>query len=95
MISLTKTEYRHYGLELVDGKVRDNLACGVVEPAISKIKSLRFATEAAVTILRIGERECGARKRFWRSTGDAACLVSLLRFAWVFFFSPRSSLIYY
>ncbi|CAM9823681.1 unnamed protein product [Ascophyllum nodosum] len=50
-----KTEYRHYGLELVDGKVRDNLACGVVEPAISKIKSLRFATEAAVTILRIDD----------------------------------------
>lgn len=35
--------------------MRDNLACGVVEPAISKIKSLRFATEAAITILRIGE----------------------------------------
>lgn len=50
-----QTGYRHYGLELVDGKVRDNLACGVVEPAISKIKSLRFATEAAITILRIGE----------------------------------------
>lgn len=53
--SMFKTGYRHYGLELVDGKVRDNLACGVVEPAISKIKSLRFATEAAITILRIGE----------------------------------------
>lgn len=50
-----KTEYRHYGLELVEGKVRDNLACGVVEPAISKIKSFRFATEAAITILRIGK----------------------------------------
>eukprot|EP00903_Cladosiphon_okamuranus_P018371 g16900.t1 len=50
-----KTEYRHYGLELVEGKVRDNLACGVVEPAISKIKSLRFATEAAITILRIDD----------------------------------------
>ena len=35
--------------------MRDNLACGVVEPAISKIKSLRFATEAAITILRIGK----------------------------------------
>ncbi|CAM9789208.1 unnamed protein product [Ectocarpus sp. 6 AP-2014] len=50
-----KTEYRHYGLELVEGKVRDNLACGVVEPAISKIKSFRFATEAAITILRIDD----------------------------------------
>lgn len=36
--------------------MRDNLACGVVEPAISKIKSFRFATEAAITILRIGKR---------------------------------------
>jgi T-complex protein 1 subunit alpha len=26
-----------------------------VEPAISKIKSLRFATEAAITILRIDD----------------------------------------
>ncbi len=33
------------GLDLVEGKIRDNLAAGVVEPAISKIKSLRFATE--------------------------------------------------
>ncbi len=38
--------------------MRDNLGCGVVEPAISKIKSLRFATEAAITILRIGKLCC-------------------------------------
>jgi T-complex protein 1 subunit alpha len=44
------------GLDLVDGTIRDNLAAGVVEPAISKIKSLRFATEAAITILRIDDR---------------------------------------
>eukprot|EP00560_Eucampia_antarctica_P008343 CAMPEP_0197826070 /NCGR_PEP_ID=MMETSP1437-20131217/3070_1 /TAXON_ID=49252 ORGANISM="Eucampia antarctica, Strain CCMP1452" /NCGR_SAMPLE_ID=MMETSP1437 /ASSEMBLY_ACC=CAM_ASM_001096 /LENGTH=570 /DNA_ID=CAMNT_0043426335 /DNA_START=45 /DNA_END=1757 /DNA_ORIENTATION=- len=44
------------GLDLVNGVTRDNLAAGVVEPAISKIKSLRFATEAAVTILRIDDR---------------------------------------
>ncbi len=35
--------------------LRDSLAAGVVEPAISKIKSLRFATEAAITILRIDD----------------------------------------
>jgi len=46
----------HTGLDLVEGKIRDNLAAGVVEPAISKIKSLRFATEAAITILRIDDR---------------------------------------
>ena len=44
------------GLDLMDGTIRDNLAAGVVEPAISKIKSLRFATEAAITILRIDDR---------------------------------------
>eukprot|EP00977_Amphora_coffeiformis_P014897 scaffold4244_cov167-Amphora_coffeaeformis.AAC.10 len=44
------------GLDLLEGTVRDNLAAGVVEPAMSKIKSLRFATEAAITILRIDDR---------------------------------------
>lgn len=44
------------GLDLIEGVIRDNLAAGVVEPAISKIKSLRFATEAAITILRIDDR---------------------------------------
>lgn len=43
------------GLDLVAGTARDNLQCGVVEPAISKIKCLRFATEAAITILRIDD----------------------------------------
>ena len=47
---------KHTGLDLINGEIRDNLAAGVVEPAISKIKSLRFATEAAITILRIDDR---------------------------------------
>lgn len=47
---------RYTGLDLVEGSIRDNLEAGVVEPAISKIKSLRFATEAAITILRIDDR---------------------------------------
>jgi T-complex protein 1 subunit alpha len=33
----------------------NNLRAGVVEPAMSKVKSLRFATEAAITILRIDD----------------------------------------
>jgi T-complex protein 1 subunit alpha len=37
------------------GKVRNNLKNGVVEPAMSKVKSLKFATEAAITILRIDD----------------------------------------
>ncbi|GMI57924.1 hypothetical protein ScalyP_jg11435 [Parmales sp. scaly parma] len=47
---------KYTGLDLIGGIIRDNLHAGVVEPAISKIKSLRFATEAAITILRIDDR---------------------------------------
>lgn len=43
------------GLDLYEGKVVDNKKAGVLEPAISKIKSLKFATEAAITILRIDD----------------------------------------
>lgn len=43
------------GLDLYEGCVRDNKKAGVFEPAISKIKSLKFATEAAITILRIDD----------------------------------------
>ncbi|KAK2149649.1 hypothetical protein LSH36_443g05046 [Paralvinella palmiformis] len=43
------------GLDLYEGQVRDNRKAGVFEPAISKIKSLKFATEAAITILRIDD----------------------------------------
>lgn len=46
---------KNYGLDLVEGAVRDNFKAGVFEPAISKIKSLKFATEAAITILRIDD----------------------------------------
>ncbi len=43
------------GLDLIEGVVRDNVKAGVLEPSISKIKSLKFATEAAITILRIDD----------------------------------------
>lgn len=49
------SELRFAGLDLISGEVRNNLTAGVMEPAISKIKSLRFATEAAITILRIDD----------------------------------------
>lgn len=49
-------ELKWMGLDLIEGVIRDNLKAGVVEPAMSKIKSLRFATEAAITILRIDDR---------------------------------------
>ncbi|KAJ9061223.1 chaperonin-containing T-complex alpha subunit Cct1 [Entomophthora muscae] len=44
-----------YGLDLINGELRDNVHAGVLEPAISKIKSLRAATEAAISILRIDD----------------------------------------
>ena len=50
-----KADQRFMGLDLVRGKVVHNLKAGVVEPAISKVKSLKFATEAAITILRIDD----------------------------------------
>ena len=43
------------GLDLVNGAVFDALESGVVEPAVSKLKSIKFATEAAITILRIDD----------------------------------------
>lgn len=56
--SQTKPEhyqYKWYGLDLSDGKLRDSVKAGVLEPLHSKIKSLKFATEAAITILRIDD----------------------------------------
>eukprot|EP00953_Heterococcus_sp_UTEX-ZZ885_P011942 6891-Heterococcus_DN1.PRE.2 len=55
MLQQDKAHLKYSGLDLLNGKVRNNLDAGVVEPAISKIKSLRFATEAAITILRIDD----------------------------------------
>jgi len=50
-----KRELAHSGLDLVLGKVRNNVKAGVLEPSMSKVKSLKFATEAAITILRIDD----------------------------------------
>lgn len=56
--SQTKVEHanlKYVGLDLIEGTVKDNKKAGVLEPTISKIKSLKFATEAAITILRIDD----------------------------------------
>lgn len=50
-----KLELKYCGLDLLNGKPRNNLKAGVLEPMISKVNSLRFATEAAITILRIDD----------------------------------------
>jgi len=50
-----KAEYKWYGLDLTNGAVRNSVTAGVLEPLVSKLKSLKFATEAAITILRIDD----------------------------------------
>ncbi len=35
--------------------MRNNLEAGVLEPLMSKMKSIKFATEAAIAILRIDD----------------------------------------
>lgn len=50
-----KQQLKYSGLDLTEGKVRNNLTHGVLEPAMSKVKSLKFATEAAITIMRIDD----------------------------------------
>jgi len=50
-----KAHLKWVGLDLMTGDVRDNRKAGVLEPAMSKVKCLKFATEAAITILRIDD----------------------------------------
>lgn len=50
-----KAELHHYGMDCISGKVQNNLAAGIVEPALSKVKMIQFATEASITILRIDD----------------------------------------
>merc|ERR1712066_1076375 len=78
--SQTKKEHAHLkncGLDLYEGVVRDNKKAGVFEPAISKIKSLKFATEAAITILRIDDLiklapEKGEEKSYQQAYADGS-----------------------
>jgi len=78
--SQTKAEhaaYKNHGLDLYEGEVRDNKNAGVFEPAISKVKSLKFATEAAITILRIDdliklEPEKGEEKSYQQAYQDGS-----------------------
>jgi len=78
--SQTKTEHaalKNHGLDLHEGVVRDNKNAGVFEPAMSKVKSLKFATEAAITILRIDdliklEPEKGEEKSYQQAYADGS-----------------------
>lgn len=54
-----------YGLDLLNGEVRDNVAVGVLEPTMSKVKSLKSAYEAAVSLLRIDDAiQCVPGEKF-------------------------------
>ncbi|GAO49540.1 T-complex protein 1 subunit alpha [Saitoella complicata NRRL Y-17804] len=48
-----KRGYKNYGLDLLNGVVRDNVKAGVLEPMVSKVKSFKSAVEACIAILRI------------------------------------------
>ncbi|CCF54483.1 hypothetical protein NDA11_003132 [Ustilago hordei] len=50
-----KKALRFYGLDLLNGQVRDNLKAGVLEPTISKVRSFKSALEAATSLLRIDD----------------------------------------
>jgi len=65
----TRKNLKFTGLDLMNGEVKNNKERGVFEPEMSKIKSLKFATEAAITILRIDdlinlEQEQGDEKSY-------------------------------
>lgn len=53
--SKAHSEYKWTGLDLVNGVPCNNMKAGVLEPVMSKIKMIKFATEAAVQILRIDD----------------------------------------
>ncbi|KAK0726396.1 chaperonin Cpn60/TCP-1 family [Apiosordaria backusii] len=48
-----KKAYKNYGLDLMKGKVVDSIKNGVMEPSISKIRQLKSAVEACISIMRI------------------------------------------
>jgi T-complex protein 1 subunit alpha len=70
----TNAEFAHLktvGLDLESGDLRDNKKAGVLEPLISKVKSLKFATEAAITILRIDDMiKLNPAEKTGRDMGD-------------------------
>ena len=48
-----KKMYGNYGLDLQKGRVGDAVKAGVLEPSMSKIKQLKSAVEACISIMRI------------------------------------------
>ncbi|XP_037030256.1 T-complex protein 1 subunit alpha-like [Bradysia coprophila] len=56
---LEHTDLKWCGLYLIECVVKNKRKAGVLEPAMSKIKSLKLATEAAITILRWEDEQYG------------------------------------
>lgn len=50
---LKRKKYKNYGLDLINGKIVNETLHGVLEPTVSKVKSLKSALEACIAILRI------------------------------------------
>ena len=50
-----KKQLRFFGLDLLGGTVRDNLRAGVLEPTVSKVRSLKSSLETATSLLRIDD----------------------------------------
>uniref|UniRef100_A0A4W3JVP3 T-complex protein 1 subunit alpha n=1 Tax=Callorhinchus milii TaxID=7868 RepID=A0A4W3JVP3_CALMI len=50
-----RNHFKWVGLDLLNGRPHDCKQAGIFEPAVVKIKSIKFATEAAVTILRVDD----------------------------------------
>ncbi|GMM33165.1 chaperonin-containing T-complex alpha subunit [Saccharomycopsis crataegensis] len=48
-----RKNYKNYGLDLINEKIVDETVAGVIEPTMSKVKSLKSALEACIAILRI------------------------------------------
>lgn len=48
-----KKGYKNYGLDLTRGRVVDEIKAGVLEPSISKVRQLKSAVEACISIMRI------------------------------------------
>lgn len=48
-----RKNYKNYGLDLIEGTIVNEVNHGVLEPTISKIKSLKSVLEACIAILRI------------------------------------------
>ena len=46
---------RFLGLDVISGTVGENMERGIIEPTLYKVRALRAATEAAISVLRINE----------------------------------------